>query len=223
MSDNNSHQAVLGSVRSWISTGAEQVDDIATWRENPGERIWHGGWPDLPDMFFTRTSYLCGWIRCHLNEDPSVLVDVHEAVTAWNDDHNASRLPDQGILAAKLERAVMLLQSVQMVVLRGQKRGAGRGKEVDAATLVRDDIRRLRGKGTPIKQITRDDVAHRTGLSGGAVSSTKAWKALALEKKQARLPQTAEEAALAAAEQGDWEKLKRLQAEEERRQRQGNR
>lgn len=63
-------------------------------------------------------------------------------------------------------------------------------------------------------QLSRDAIADALDVSGGSVSNTKAWKALAKERQRAK-PAGREDEALAAAERGDWRPMERLQEQQD--------
>ena len=74
------------------------------------------------------------------------------------------------------------------------------------------------GKG--LATLTRDGIASALRVSSGAVSRTQTWKRIARLKRQGKLPDTSEDAAIKAAEAGDWDAVESLQREEARRNRQ---
>ena len=103
----------------WFLTARDRVDTIGGWRDDPGERIFHGGWDELPSSFSNDTHYLFQRITTdHAKLDPTPIQDVYAAIKAWNDDHNALRVPEQIVLEATLERAEMVLGAVTHFVLK---------------------------------------------------------------------------------------------------------
>ncbi len=107
-------------IERWKQTAADEVDDIGGWREDPNDRIHHTGdptceWGEMPNGFYSRTSYLVGWITTHYPKlDPNPLQDIYIAVLAWYEDHNAKRIPPQRVLFATLERAMLVVNAVEM-------------------------------------------------------------------------------------------------------------
>ncbi len=95
----------------------------------------------------------------------------------------------------------------------------GRRSLGDVEKRVSEHIRARRAKGTPIEKITRDGIAGVLKISTGAVSSTHAWQALRDEKRRSRLPDTPDDALMAAAKRDDWDAVTALQRQEDRRNR----
>ncbi len=115
-----SDSTTASMIERWKQTAAYEVDDIRGWREDPGERIYYSGdptgeWGEMPNGFYSRTSYLVGWITTHYPKlDPNPLQDIYIAVLAWHEDHNAKRIPPQPVLFATLERAMLAVNAVEM-------------------------------------------------------------------------------------------------------------
>ena len=85
--------------------------------------------------------------------------------------------------------------------------------------VVRNYIRKERSRGTPIESITRDAIAKATGIPGGAVSATSAWKALAAEKAGGKKPRRVQANPVdldAAIEAEDWSHVLAAQNREAR-------
>ncbi len=107
-------------IERWKQTADYEVDDIRRWREDPGERIYYSGaptceWGEMPNGFYSRTAYLIGCITTHYPKlDPTPLQDIYIAVLAWHEDHNAKRIPPQPVLFATLERAMLVVNAVEM-------------------------------------------------------------------------------------------------------------
>ena len=56
--------------------------------------------------------HYCDWPKL----DPTPLHEVYSAISAWYEDHNANRVPDQEVLFATLEQAMLLLNSVEVAL-----------------------------------------------------------------------------------------------------------
>lgn len=99
-------------IERWKLIAASEVDDIGGWREHTHERY---EWGPAPDRFYSHTTHLVGWITSRFPKlDPTPLQDVYGAVTAWHDDHNDSRVPPQTVLFATLDRAMTVVNAVEM-------------------------------------------------------------------------------------------------------------
>ena len=71
----------------------------------------------MPNMFFTNTSTLVGLIHAKYPRlDPAPLQDVYSAVSAWHEVHSAKCIPPQVSLHDTMERAMMLLQAVELEI-----------------------------------------------------------------------------------------------------------
>lgn len=81
-------------------------------------------------------------------------------------------------------------------------------------------IRQWREGSEPLSSITRDRIARSTGVSAGRVSNTKAWKAVAAEKRSAATkPRRLGAAPIdvdEAIERGDWDAVQECQEREAR-------
>ncbi len=89
--------------------------------------------------------------------------------------------------------------------------------EDSVAKRVTEFIARKMAEGLKAQDFTRDGIATALGVSGGSVSSSRAWKELSEAKSRASLPSTTEDAILGAAHKGDWEQVKAIQCAEQKR------
>jgi len=119
--------ALLRTVADWRDTATDEYYDIEGWREAAGERDRYAddptrAWGEMPNLFYTRTSHLVGWINAKYPRlDFTPLQDIYSAVAAWHEDHNAGRVGPQGVLRDKMDRAMQVLQAVEMeIYLRAQ-------------------------------------------------------------------------------------------------------
>jgi len=186
----------------WIETARDEVDDIGGWRDPPvedicgfadedNEALAYRDWPKSPDRFFSDTSYLVGWIaRRFPKVDPTPLLEVHGAVSAWHEDRTAERIPEQRVLFATLERAVLAIHVVQQDIesrmlreeptgKRKEKNNRGGGRKPDPEVAKRrKDVVKLTEQGVSIS-----DICDRLSLKAETVRSDQT-----LARKEGKLP-----------------------------------
>ena len=114
--------AILQTIEKWKRTAADQIEDIRDWRDSTDQRPCYDGpssrgWGDPPEHFHSQTIWIVSHIATHhRNLDPGPVQDINEVVTAWHTDHNASRIPEQPVLDALIDRAVTVVQAVEAAV-----------------------------------------------------------------------------------------------------------
>jgi len=160
-----------------------------------------------------------------LTSDPAALDALMHAAAPWVGDLKPLLALRRERSAASCRAALRLLEEFRLRIAldapvgepdpktRAEaRRAASRDKiEQEVKACVLSLAEELDGDS---QRITRDRIAYRTGLSGGTVSGTDTWKRVAELKRQERAPRSRGEAALRAAERGDWSEVERLQAEE---------
>ncbi len=115
---------------AWKQVAADEVDTIGAWRatvdESPEKAefrieraIAQGVEWGTPNGFYSDTIWLRAWIlEHHPGTDVAALSGVYAAISAWHEDRNASRVPEQPVLFARLEAAMMAVNTVEIVVQR---------------------------------------------------------------------------------------------------------
>jgi hypothetical protein len=127
------------TIDRWKQNAAYEIDDIGGWREAAEKRPTSGDesrqWGKPPRMFYSDTAYIIGAITSRYPKlDPTPLIDLNEAVTAWHADHNAERIPAQPRLWATLDRAMLTLQAIESDI--GSRMS---GSKTESSKALKDD------------------------------------------------------------------------------------
>lgn len=113
-------EAVYRTLIEWRDAAVYHVQDIAGWRTAPEQRGRSPGtaWPRPPQSYFTLTAEMCLRLRKLVPPaDPTPLEEVCEWIKLWHDQHSARHLPDQELMDARLDRALLLLAQVESQIL----------------------------------------------------------------------------------------------------------
>lgn len=112
----------LKTICRWKETAQSEIDDIEGWRGATDERPSHTvdpsrGWRPMPNGFYGDTADLSGIITARYPKlDPTPLHEFYSAVEAWHADLNAARIPPQAVLFTTLEKAMLVLNSVELSI-----------------------------------------------------------------------------------------------------------
>jgi len=192
-------KALLKTIDEWKLAATEQVDDIGGWRDSPEERIFHGGWPEPPNLFFSSSVLVSEVCQRFPKLDPTPIQDIYGAISAWHEDHNARRIPAQPVLVSTLERAVMVVTAITDDLLAGQtevavnndgERGAAEQREKKPSVNAR--MMDLISKQPECHTWSAQQFANVLGCSKSTISETKAWASLKVYREMARQDRAAE-------------------------------
>ena len=141
----NAENSALTVLERWREYARETVDEILHWREYLAERIYHGGWPEVPEHHFALlTSLVCSWLtRQHPNIRLNSIQAVSAAIDWWDENHNADQIPDQRILESELRQSLIVVNSAIDAILLDS---TDRSRKTPSDSRPKDVGRRLRNQ-----------------------------------------------------------------------------
>lgn len=216
------HQGILDSVRVFNQNPRALLDasrDVRRWLCQSADD-WSSTMTNRPPTEFFETAFaLTAWADHARLDGAGAVRRAAELirVKAFPNLRSGYRPATQDQIDVAVRRALDVLDRIDAAALLAMEKPATKTSDGRTAEQrVRDTIAAMLEAGVPAEKITRDAVAHKAGISAGAVSQSQPWKALAAEKQRAKLPGTPDERLIAAAKRKDWGEAERLQHADER-------